>query len=48
MKNAQDKKFDITETRLLMWMCGLAKLDRLRIDRMRGAMNVGQMCRKVD
>ena len=30
VKKAQEKKLDVAETRMLRWMCGVAKMDRIR------------------
>ena len=33
--------------RMLRWMCGVTKLDRIRIERIRGTANIGEISKKV-
>ena len=40
-KKAQEKKLDLVEMRMLRWMSGVAKLDRIRNERIRGTTKVG-------
>ena len=52
VKKAQEKKLDGAEMRMLRWMSGVTKLDRIRNERMRGTTKVGWekypiKCRKV-
>ena len=47
MKKAQEKKLDVAEMRMLRWMSGVTKLDRIRNERIRGTMKVGEMSKKV-
>ena len=37
VKRAQEKKSDVAEMRMLRWMSGVTKLDRIRNERIRGA-----------
>ena len=47
VKKAQEKKLDVAEMRMLRWMCGVTKLDRIRNERIRGATKVGETSKKV-
>ena len=46
VKKAQEKKLDVAEMRMLRWMSGVTKLDRIRNERIRGTMDVGEMSGK--
>ena len=46
VKKAQEK-LDVAEMRMLRWMSGVTKLDRIRNERIRGTTNVGEMSKKV-
>ena len=47
MKNAQGRKLDVVEMKMLRWMSGVTKLDRLRNERIRGTTKVGEISKKV-
>ena len=47
VKKAQEKLFDVAEMRILRWMNGVAKLDRIRNDRIRLTTKVGAISNKV-
>ena len=50
VKKAQEKKLDVAEIRMLRWMSGDTKLDRIRNLRIRGTTKVEEIskkCRKV-
>ena len=47
VKKAQEKKLDVAEMRMLRWMSGVTKLDRIRNERIRGATKVGEISKKV-
>ena len=47
MKKAQEKKLDVTEMRMLRWMSGFTKLDRIRNERVRVTTKVGEISKKV-
>ena len=47
VKKAQEKKLDVAEMRMLRWMSGVAKLGRLRNERIRGTTNVEEISKKV-
>ena len=42
-KKAQGKNLDVVEMRMLRWMSGVAKLDRIRNERNRGTTKVGEL-----
>ena len=41
LKKAQVKKLEVAEMRMLRWMCGVTKLDKIRNERIRGTMESG-------
>ena len=43
MKKAQENKLDVAEMRMLRWMRGVIKLDRIRNERIRGTTKVGEI-----
>ena len=47
VKKAQEKKLDAAEMRMLRWMSGVTKLDRIRNERIRGTTKVGEISKKV-
>ena len=47
LKKAQEKKFEVAEMRMLRWMCGVTKLDKIRNERIRGTTKVGEITKKV-
>ena len=47
VKKAQGKKLDVVEMRMLRWMSGVTKLDRIRNERNRGTTKVGEISKKV-
>ena len=47
VKKAQGKKLDVAEMRMLRWMSGVTKLDRIRIEGIRGTTKVGEISKKV-
>ena len=47
LKTAQDKKLEVAEMRMLRWMCGITKLDKIRNERLRGTTEVGDITKKV-
>ena len=47
VKKAQEKKLDVAEMRMLIWMSGVTKLDRIRNERIRGTTKVGEISKKV-
>ena len=47
MKKTQEKKLNVAEMRMLRWMSGVTKLDRIRNERIRGTTKVGEIAKKV-
>ena len=47
LKKAQGKKVEVAELRMLRWMCGVTKLDKIRNERIRGTTKVGEITKKV-
>ena len=46
VKKVQEKKLDVAEMRMLRWMRGVTKMDRLRNERIGGASKVGESAGK--
>ena len=47
VQKAHEKKFDVAEMRMLRWMSGVTKMDRIRNERIRGTTKVGEISKKV-
>ena len=47
LKTAQANKLEVAEIRMLRWMCGVTKLDKIRNERIRGTTKVGEITKKV-
>ena len=47
VKNAQKKKLDVAEMRMLRWMSGVTKLNRIRTEITIGTAKVGEISTKV-
>ena len=47
LKKAQEKKLEVAEMRMLRWMCGVTKLDKIKNERIRGTTIVGEITKKV-
>ena len=47
VKKTQEKKLDVAEMRMLRWMSGVTKLDRIMNERIRGTTKVGEISKKV-
>ena len=47
VNKAQEKKLDVAEMRMLRWMSGITKLDKIRNERIRGTTKVGEISKKV-
>ena len=47
MNKAQEKTLDVAEMRMLRWMSGVTKLDRIRNEIIRGTTRVGEIFKKV-
>ena len=47
LKKAQENKLEVAEMRMLQWMCGVTRLDRIRNESIRGTTKVGEISKKV-
>ncbi len=47
VKKGHEKKLDVAEVRMLRWMSGVTKMDRIRNERIRGTTKVGEISKKV-
>ena len=47
VKKAQEKKLDVAEMRMLGWMSGITRLDRIGNERIRWTTKVGEISKKV-
>ena len=47
LKKAQENKLNVEEMRMLRWMCGVTKLDKIRNERISGTTKVGEITPKV-
>ena len=47
LKKAQENKLEVAENRMLRWMCGVTKLDKIRNERIRGTTKVGEITKKL-
>ena len=47
VKKAQEKKLDVAEMRMLRWMSGVTRLDRIRNNGIRGTTKLGEISKKV-
>ena len=47
IKKSQEKKLDLAEMRMLRWMCGVTRLDKIRNERIRGTTKVVEVSKKV-
>ena len=47
LKKSQERKLDVAEMRMLRWMCGVTKLDKIRNERIRGTTKVWEVAKKV-
>ena len=47
VNKAQEKKLDVAEMRMLRWMSGDTKLDRIRNEIIRGTTKVGEISKKM-
>ena len=44
---AQERKLEVAEMKMLRWMCGITRRDRVRNDYTRGSLKVGPLGRKI-
>ena len=42
LKKAQENNLEVAEMRMLRWMCGVTKLDKIRNERIRGTTKLGK------
>ena len=47
VKKGQEKKLDVAEMRMLRWMSGVTKMDRIRNERIRGTTKVGEISKNL-
>ena len=50
LETAQERKLEVAEMRMLRWMCGVTRLDKIRNERTRGTTKttkVGEITKKV-
>ncbi len=47
LKKAQERKLEVAEMRMLRWMCGVTRLDKIRNERIRGTTKVGEITKKI-
>ena len=47
LKKAQKTKLEVAEMRMLRWMCGVMRLNKIRNERIRGTPKVGEITKKV-
>lgn len=46
-KRAQEEKMNVAEMKMLRWMCGVTRLDKIRNDRIRGTVKVTKISKKI-
>ena len=47
VKKAHEKKMEVTEMKMLRWMCGITRLDKIRHEKIRGTTKVGEISKTV-
>ena len=47
VKKAHEKKTEVAEMKMLRWMCGVTRLDKIRNAKIRGSTKVGYISKKV-
>ena len=47
LKKAQERKLEVAEMRMLQWMCGVTRLDKIRNESIRGTTKVGEITKKI-
>ena len=47
IKKAQEKRMDVAEMRMLRWMCGVTRRDRIRNELIRGTVKVAELSYKI-
>ena len=43
MKKAHEKKMEVAEMQILLWMCGVTRLDKIRKEKIRRSTKVGEI-----
>ena len=47
MKRAQEKRMEVAEMKMLRWMCGVTRLDRIKNDYIRDTVKVAEVTKKM-
>ena len=47
LKTSEEKKMDVAEMRMLRWMVGVTRRDRIRNEYIRGAVKVNEISKKI-
>ena len=47
MKRAQEKRMEVSEMRMLRWMCGVTRRDKIKNDYIRGTVKVTEITKKL-
>ena len=47
LKKIQERKLEVEEMKMLRWMCGVTKMDKIRNERIRGTVKVEKISKKI-
>ena len=47
-KEGQEEKLNVAEMKILRWLCGVTKLDRIRNEKIRGTAKVMEISKKIN
>ena len=47
MEHDTHEKMEVAEMKMLRWMCGVTRLDKIRNEKIRGSTKVGDISKKV-
>ena len=47
VKKAHEKKMEVAEMKMLRWVCGVTRLDKIGNEKIRGSTKVGEISKKV-
>ena len=47
LKKTEGRKLDVAEMKMLRWMCGVTRMDRVKNEHVRGSVKVSEASRKV-
>ena len=47
VKKAHERKMEVAEMKMLLWICGVTSLDKIRNEQIRGSTKVGEISKKV-